>query len=367
MLLGYEFDLISSIASSFRSHSHGKIQFDKVSYLSHFGGEDPNLEYLEKLEREGLVNVRNNLITIDIHIWAEFFARRLEATLSHIGFNFKCNYDKTSSKLMVSKSEEAKIEFFITSENLIPQEDMNFISLCYINASQEYYLHWLELLNDYNTLELFGAFIKEETNRLNYKNRLTFNFFEGLDKGDLNEIFYTSIKNYLEDAGYTAKDASEIQQQLLKKITKNELYNLYVMEKNGNELVVLKDKEKIEFTLIKNELEIHTFPQEILSLIRQMEEKILGKINEYRKITRLNQFKLFDNTRKTVQILSLLLVPLNGLMLLGNTLNITFLKDITQNMYFYWASIMIFIFVFGFSAMYIVKPVYHLSKFSWKL
>lgn len=129
----------------------------------------------------------------------------------------------------------------------------------------------------------------------------------------------------------------------------------------------MKDKEKIEFTLIKNELEIHTFPQEILSLIRQMEEKILGKINEYRKITRLNQFKLFDNTRKTVQILSLLLVPLNGLMLLGNTLNITFLKDITQNMYFYWASIMIFIFVFGFSALYIVKPVYHLSKFSWKL
>lgn len=233
MLLGYEFDLISSIASSFRSHSRGKIQFDKMSYLSHFGGEDPNLEYLEKLEREGLVNVRNNLITIDIHIWAEFFARRLEATLSHIGFNFKCNYDKTSSKLMVSKSEEAKIEFFITSENLIPQDDMDFISLCYINASQEYYLHWLELLNDYNTLELFGAFIKEETNRLNYKNRLTFNFFEGLDKGDLNEIFYTSIKNYLEDAGYTAKDSSEIQQQLLKKITKNELYNLYIMEKTG--------------------------------------------------------------------------------------------------------------------------------------
>ncbi|MEB2492870.1 hypothetical protein SOP93_17030 [Peribacillus frigoritolerans] len=367
MLLGYEFDLLSSIASSYHSHSSGVIQFDKTSYLSNFQSEDPNLEYLGKLEIEGLLTIsKNNLITINIHVWAEFFTERLQKVFSLMGYDLKCNYDREGSKLFVSKSKEEKIEFVITCKNEIPQDEINFISLCYINTSQEYYLHWLELLNDYNNLELLYAFINEEVNRLNYKSRLIFNFFEGLDKGDLNEIFYSSIKNYLIDEGFNVKDFSTMQ-QFLKKITKTELDNLYIMEKNGDRLLLLKNNEKIEFSLIRNEQEIYIISDEILSIIKQMEEKLLIKINEYRKITRLNQFKLFDNTRKTAQYLSLLLVPLNGIMLLGNSLNIPFLNTVTQNVYFYWVSIAVFVFVFGFSLFYIVKPIYHLSKFSWKL
>lgn len=366
MLLGYEFDLLSSIASSYHSHNSGIIQFDKVNYLSNFRSEDPELTYLRRLESEGLLIIKNNLITIDLHAWAHFFADRLQKTLKQVGYDLECNYDQGSSKLIVFKSEEAKVEFLITSENIVPKDNVNFISLCYINTSQEYYLHWLELLNDYNNLELFYAFVSGEITRLNYENRLTFNFFEGLDKGDLNEIFYTSIKDYLIDKEFQVKDAYEMQ-RFLKKITRKELDELYILEKNDQQILILKNGQKIEFSLIKDETEVCVIPYELLSLFRDMESKLLSKINEYRKITRLNQFKLFDNTRKTVQILTLILVPLNGLMLLGNSLNITFLKSITHNAYFFWTAFALFVFVFVFSLFYIVKPIYNLSRFSWKL
>ena len=156
-------------------------------------------------------------------------------------------------------------------------------------------------------------------------------------------------------------------QRFLKKITRKELDELYILEKNDQQILILKNGQKIEFSLIKDENEVCVIPYELLSLFRDMESKLLSKINEYRKITRLNQFKLFDNTRKTVQILTLILVPLNGLMLLGNSLNITFLKSITHNAYFFWTAFALFVFVFVFSLFYIVKPIYNLSRFSWKL
>jgi hypothetical protein len=365
MLLGYEYDLLSSIACNYHSHENGLIQFDKMNYISNYHSQDPGLKYLEKLEGIGIVKINQNLITIDTHAWVKLFVERLQLSIAQFGVDMTCTYNSADKKIVISKDEESKVEFLVNTENKIPKEEIKFISLCYIDTF-EYYIHWLELLNDYNNLELFCSFVKGEINRLTYEKRIIFDFFQGLDDGDLSDIFYITIKNYFEGNGYKVEESPN-DSQFIKKVTKIDSNKLFIVERNSHRVLVVYNERKIEFAYLENYEELSSFPMEILGFIKVMEGSLINKVSEYKNLLRLNKLNLFDNTRKTVQLLTWLLVPINLLWTIGNARGYSFITNITQSPWFFWGSLTTSIIIVLFTLYYILLPIYRISKFNWRM
>ncbi len=70
---------------------------------------------------------------------------------------------------------------------------------------------------------------------------------------------------------------------------------------------------------------------DVENIIITLKEKLIEKVNEFNNIRNINKLKVIDNSRKVAQLLSIILVPINGLIFLANSLNISFIKQITEN------------------------------------
>lgn len=92
--------------------------------------------------------------------------------------------------------------------------------------SFEFSLFWLGLINNHNILIMFREFLSKEFERFQYDHRVKFNFFHGLEPGDINHIFHKSISKYFTKKKFYRKTISDelnqkIKMFISKKITRH--------------------------------------------------------------------------------------------------------------------------------------------------
>ncbi|MGR6020435.1 hypothetical protein ACT7CU_28295 [Bacillus paranthracis] len=105
---------------------------------------------------------------------------------------------------------------------------------------------------------------------------------------------------------------------------------MYFVKKGQFRIAVIKIENKIKFiTYDQENILVHN--TDVENIIITLKEKLIEKVNEFNNIRNINKLKVIDNSRKVAQLLSIILVPINGLIFLANSLNISFIKQITEN------------------------------------
>ncbi|MEN1938208.1 hypothetical protein AAIE21_22160 [Paenibacillus sp. 102] len=364
MLVGSEYEILSRIASSYKLQKNSNnIVFSLTDYKVKFQQDDRNLQYLEKLELQGFITIKNEIVTLNITKWCNFFVEILSRRLVNQGYKYDISYDEKKNLIMVSQDDEMKTELKVNFDpNATLDNDVQTIHFCYL-PTLEYYLHWFILINDDNALDIFSFVISNKLKRLNIERQISFNFFSGLDPEDINQIYYVTIKEYFKELNLDILEHVS-DTQILYETVKTEEFDAYFVKKGQFRVAVIKIENKIKFiTYDQENILVHN--TEVENIIINLKGKLIAKVNEFNSIRNINKLKVIDNSRKVAQLLSIILVPINGLILLANSLNISFIKQITENKLVFWGLILLYIITFILTITTVVVPSIRINTFSW--
>ncbi|HFJ9411716.1 TPA: hypothetical protein ACGW7I_005407 [Bacillus cereus] len=364
MLVGYEYEILSRIASSYKLQKNSNnIVFSLTDYKLKFQQDDKNIQYLEKLELQGFITIRNEIVILNITKWCNFFVEILSRRLVSQGYKYDILYDEKKNLIMVSQDDEINTELQVNFDpNSTLDNDVQTIHFCYL-PTLEYYLHWFILINDDNALNIFSFVISNKLKKLNIERQISFNFFSGLDPEDINQIYYVTIKEYFKELNLDILEHVS-DTQILYETVKTEEFDVYFVKKGQFRIAVIKIENKIKFiTYDQENILVHN--TDVENTIITLKEKLIEKVNEFNNIRNINKLKVIDNSRKVAQLLSIILVPINGLIFLANSLNISFIKQITENKLVFWGLALLYIITFILTITTVVVPSVRINTFSW--
>jgi hypothetical protein len=363
MLLGYEYELLSKIAKYYRRHNNGTFRFSINDYKLKFSEEDPSLLYLSKLEQIGFVVRDNELLTLESHKWAEFFISKLEKELKNIDSGITCKYSKEASIIQFYDKDNLITEFYLNYDPKKSDEQkiIHFIHL----DTFDFHLFWLDIINDTLLVEMLDSYLKKIIVRLDFDKRIRFNFFDGIESEYLNQIFHTSIKGYFSDAKMEVKDVSTPLNLEIKKFVKKDEFESFEVDIHGNQLIILKVDRRIEFLSLYNGQLFYS--DAVIHEINKLKATLIEKVSNYIKISMFNKHKIIDNTKKSIQLVTLILVPLNALLLYLNTIGIATFEKITKNPWVIGVLGIILIIILIATLYLVVYPAYQLSRFKWDI
>lgn len=367
MLLAYEYEVLSSIAANYTKHSDGTFRFSLDDYLEKFP-EDQDLIYIRKLEEQGFAQISPISIKVDANRWAEFFAEEINDVFSVFNCNYSCEYNGISSELVINnKIDEEKIVFKVSFDEDSFEQDHNqqCIYFCRVGTFK-LYLFWLDLLNDTNLQELFLAYIDGRVKHLQTEKTVTLRFFEGLGDDDISEIFHVSMKEYFEEEGYSISNVSDGLRQEIKIILRDDDYDAYKVQMKVGHLLVLKQRRLIKMLPYNEEGKLD-FSQPIMDEVWLLSERIQKKISLYRKLSMFNKNKVINNTRLILQVLTLVLTPINLLLIFAEYFGLQKLQDIKQNFYLLGIIGIVLLVSLMYTIFWVVVPAIRLSRFSWEL
>ncbi|MFB0831827.1 hypothetical protein ACEU2D_19790 [Brevibacillus laterosporus] len=360
MHLGCEYAILSKISNHYRRQSDGKFRFTEKDYLQKID-DDPDLEYLALLENAGFVKRNNKQIEIDSITWLNFFVKNLNHEIKR--FHIQCRYSSIEKELQFYKDEKLVIKFVanFNEENFKVNE--HIINFCYV-YSFEYNIFWFDLLTDINQLEFFCAYLNNQITKLSSDNRPIFDIFEGLKDEYLGEIYRVTIPDYFQQSKYESTRIRNSQLQKISTLIKKENPETYGFIICNHEVFFVKAEKTIQvLSFINDEL---VFSNEVLSEIEFLRQKLIKKISQFRSYTLKNENKVFDISKRTLEITTMILTPLNLLILIFtsyyNNLNKYFSNPYVIGIMAFFLCIVLII---TFTT--IIIPTIKLNFFKWKI
>lgn len=173
------------------------------------------------------------------------------------------------------------------------------------------------------------------------------------------------MKNYFKQGKKTIDNVPIEIKQLLTKYVRKDEYDSYIVNIEGENLIILKNERKIEFfSFVKEELK---YSKVITDEIENLETKLLSKISEYRKLSLFNKNQVVENATKLINLISIIVSPVSIVLCALTVLGIRIVNDIKNNIYAVITSgiILLIVAVFIFWLIYI--PAIKLSKFNWNI
>lgn len=364
MLVGSEYEHISKIAHHYTLHSNGTYIFSESDYKLNFH-EDYNLFYLSRLEELGFIVRERSMIKISINKWILYFIAKLEAEFKLLGYKLNCQYKEDTRTVYFLDEIGERISAFTI--NFDPEYDNisdNYINFVHLDTF-DFYIYWLDLLNDKQLLDSFYSFLMNEFKSFKYKNRLVFNFFDGIEDQFLMQLYYNSIKNYFKEKGMEEFQIPAHISQAVKVLVKKDDFLQYGITIASIQVVVVKLGRTIEFILFENgELAQNS---KVVKEIQELKEKVLEKVNSYAKIALFNKNKIIDNFKKTIQLVSLLFTPINAILLYGISLNIPYLSSLSKNKWIFGTVTLLHIITIVGTVFWVAIPSWRLTRFSWRI
>jgi hypothetical protein len=98
-----------------------------------------------------------------------------------------------------------------------------------------------------------------------------------------------------------------------------------------------------------------------------LKRTLIKKISQYRQLSLFNKHKIIDNTRRLLQMITLIITPINLLILFGSTTGIEQLDKFTKNIWVIGVTAALLVLVLIGIVWLVVIPAYKISKFNWKL
>lgn len=363
MLLGSEFELLSMIAKSYTVYHDGVFRLSKVNFEEKFP-EVPPMTLL-RLEALGFLKLSDGQVLVNGNAWARFFVLTLETSLKEIGYFFSCEYVEEEQQLTVSDNSKSKKKFHLNFKQEDFDKFQDAINLCYIDTF-EFHLFWIDLLNDKNLLQLFAKYVKNEIVRMEYLYRPIFSFFEGLPLEDLSRIYNESIKEYFRQGGFEiqADMSSELAGRVYN-LTAKDAIDAYNVKIYGFDVVVIKLENRIEFlSFYDKELRYNEAIRNQIGTLRSILEK---KVSLYRDLSMVNRHKVISNIKQIVEVVSVLLVALNGTLLYAISNGLKQIAGISTNIQVIVAVAIFQLVVSLAIAWWVVIPAIRLSTFNWRI
>ncbi|MCY9592995.1 hypothetical protein PC41400_27115 [Paenibacillus chitinolyticus] len=362
MLLGSEYEWLSRIAGVYNRHiTTGQFQFTENDYKLKFSYDSSLLE-LEKLIYKGYVIRRDNLIILDSIQWINTFLDGINKSLIKYNNKLKCEYDLQENKVFIYENNEKIKGYSLNFSKMATPEDevINFVRL----ASFDFYIYWLDLLNDNELFEMFYYHLTNKLSKFKYDKRIIFDFLDDLETSEFNEIYETTLKEYFKNKEMDIRELTNDQGQVLKKFLLSDIFNAYSVSIHSCIIFVVKKDKKIEFISYETS---EIYDESVIGEIEVLRNKLLKKVTLYRSLNRFNKNKVGENTQKTIQIASLLITPINILLLFGISKNISWIKDLVNNYYLYIVIVGVLIISLIGAFLWVIIPSIRLSIFKWKL
>lgn len=366
MLLGSEYELLSYISSVYNRHRDGYLRFSEEDFRGRFPDKESQV-YLRRLESKELVVFRDGFILVDSIKWSEFFSCKLNESLNNIDESLFCKFNKELDIIEIFQDENMKISLTLRYNENEHDKVKDVVSMHFLTDSDND-LFWLDLLNDTNLINMLYSYIIKEISSLNYKHRLMFSFFEGLEEEYISEIFNKSIKDYFIQGGGKTESLSSETIQILRKYMRKDNPNAYQICLRGINLIISKNERSIEFYVLNGDKLV--YPIEISREIDKLQEKLLNKVSEYRKLTLFVKNKVVENSTKLITLVSVILSPLSVVLCILTTLGVKFLSGLGNNVYNVYivggsGILLVILYILIFKLIYI--PAIRLSKFSWQI
>jgi hypothetical protein len=357
MHLGYEYHILSEIASEYHRNSDGKYRLKEKDYQKKIL-DDSSLIYLTRLESVGIASRQKEQIAIDSHTWIKQFIEYLNVLLEP--YNFSSEYLPTENIICFNKGQlKVHFETNFSPEKFDPTK--NQINFCF-TYSYSYSLFWLDLLTDQNQLEFFCAYLNNEITKLQFEDRIVFDIFEGLKDEYLGEIFRVSIPAYFDSSNkrFPTLELSPTVLQLIKKLIKRDFFEYFAVRIDNHDVVFIKNDKRIDILSFQDESLVYSL--NVKQEINRLKDKLITKISTYRRYTLMNENKLHDVSRKTIQVFSFLLLPLNLVML-----SFSFFQQLANNLVLRIIVVSLLFILLSMIICTLVVPTIKLLFFNWKI
>ena len=360
MLVEYEYELLSYFAgkSTIKSDNIVFVSFNIINAL------DDNInKYLERLKEYDVVKINKNGVDIYIDKWVEVFLNFINKKflINNIDIVAKYINEKNIINFIVDDTE-VNFNIVIKKENKCYSEDCIFMSSLNLSLGD---LHWIDLLNDNNKLQMFYMYLKKEVSRLNINKYKEINIFEGIAETHISEIFNVSLKKYFENIKKNEIPVDLETKLLIKNIVKKDNFNYYGIDFGEFMLVVIKDNCLIKFISIKDEEVI--FSKEIDKTIKEIQNKLVNKVSEFRKLHMYKENKIIENSSKLTDSAIKLFLPLiTAINILGLSKFIT-VESISRYRYIPYIIAGILVGLQIFIIILVYAPAYKLARFKWDI
>ncbi|MCL9659431.1 hypothetical protein L2089_01970 [Paenibacillus hunanensis] len=366
MLLGSEYEMITKIAMNYTWHSTiGAFQFSENDYRLKFP-EDNNLFYLKKLISKGYAEyINNNQLKVDSVVWVNEFIKKLQKEISLKGYDYILSYNLQENTILIKLKDKELFKLNANFNSNTSNYD-TIISFVYI-PTLEPYIFWMDLLNDPILLDMFLAFLEKKLSSLNFKFKLSFSFFDGLDNSFISDIFYVSIQNYFQDGGFNLGKLNDQQFQWISKHYLKENIEAYTVKKDDIEIILFKSEERIDFLSFNEMGEIYYNPL-VNKEFSKLENALKLKISSFRRVNMYLTNKSADVGRKITQTTIIILTALNLVFMFGvSSLKIIWMDQLLHSMVAYIAIVvLLFLIILGY-VFWLVVPNIKLITFNWKL
>jgi len=364
MLLGREFIILTQIPSLYMRHEDGRFRFSINNYKTNFT-EDESLKYLERLASLSIAKIDREMIEIDSIEWIRFFATKLTRELTMIDDKIKCQlYNKDSLQFLYN--EESIATFILNFSSKYKTTDIeNIIHFCNPALMDDFFLSWLDLLNDNVLVEHLFQFLQKKYSHFSFKYKKNFNFLDGLDYDYINQIFYNSIPDYFEKRGYKINRQVDTDTSALLRLNyhQSELDSIELIDSHDKSIYAVKHQKSISFiSIIDNS--IARFKNEDVD---DLEEKLLKKIADFASINLLNNQKLLDLSDKSIKFTWFFITLVNAVLLYGNTKGVTAFKEITSSKYVLNGVAIALVILTVFTFYFYTLPAIRLSLFKWRI
>jgi len=366
MLLGSEYEIMTKIAMNYTWHSTtGTFQFSENDYKLKFP-EDHNLFYLQKLIIKGYAKYgKSNQIIVDSVLWINEFISLLQKEIIFKGYDYNLTYNLKENIIVIKLKDKEMYKFHVNFKSELSNYD-NIISFVYI-PTLESYIFWIDILNDPIMLDMFLAFLDKQLKSFNFKIKLSFSFFDNLDRSFISEIFNESIQNYFQDGGFTKNRLTDEQLQWIVKYYLKEDIEAYNFKKDNIDIIICKLEERIDF-LSFNELGAIYYTSSVYEEFEKLEKKLKMKVSSFRHVNMHVNNKSADAGRKITQTMVIILTAINALIMYGvSYLKIIWIEEIFHSVIFYVSVVLLLIFLVIGYIIWLIIPNIRLFRFNWKL
>lgn len=363
MLLGSEYELLSHVSSIYKRHKDGYLRFSEEDFKRHFPEKESQV-YLRKLGNKELITFKDGFIFVDTIKWAEFFSIKLCNCLREIDKSISCEFNRELDTIDITKDKSAKVTLTVKYNEEEVDKEKDVISMFFSSAPDDE-LFWLDLLNDSNLINLLYSYINREVSSLNYKHRLVFSFFEGIEEEYISEIFNRSIKKYFIQGNGLPSNLSIETMEILGKYMCKEHLNAYQVRIKDVDLIIVKNERNIEFYVFdEDKLE---YPNEIILEINKLQKRLQDKISDYRKLTLFIRNKVVENSTKLITLIAVIFSPLSMILCALTILGFKFINDVQNNIYVVGVAGIVLLGLYFGIFKFIYWPAIKLSKFSWEI
>ncbi|MCA0971860.1 hypothetical protein LCM20_14735 [Halobacillus litoralis] len=353
--MGRKYELFTEILTTYKVHASKKVFFGIENFLKNFPEQD--MTYLNELVNDGICLKRTNTIEVYPYKMIEVFLEELNLQFhtKEIGYTARLQNEYI---VFAKDDDDSEIHFLINFNPLKPNTAEKTINFCN-RFNVNFYLYWLDIVNDANILRMLSSYLSNEFESLAYNHLYSFKFLESLPVDVIIEIYNTSIKGYFRDKEHVQLQEPDFEDyQLVKKFLRVDNFEAFKVFIHSKALLIVRSNASIScLSVTMNKI---NYPKDIIIVLNTLHDKLYQKVSEYRKIKMISETNALRDTNNSfklgLNIFTLLLTPAN---LIIFTIDVSEWLKIT--------SIVLTTILVIFIVYLIIIPSIRPIRFSWKL